>query len=154
MLCSGLIGYRMQFTTGICGVEHIRFENRMVLEWSPWQTIQGRCLVLHRFYCIGPSVTLMVKWPVSALRISVFKKLLYRMCLYIGVIIEGLLERNLYPSNSSYEVRSACTLVGISFSSLNNNGVVHPLILTNASLHTYDLMCYHVPVWTRSMCIG
>jgi hypothetical protein len=63
-------------------------------------------------YCVGPSVILMVKWPISHLRISAFKKLLNRMCLYSDVIIEGLLERKLYPSNSaSYQVWSACILV-------------------------------------------
>jgi hypothetical protein len=62
---------------------------------------QTPCSAKVLFYCVVPSVTLMVKWPISGLRISEFKKLLNRMCLYIGVIIEGLLERKLYPSNSS-----------------------------------------------------
>lgn len=107
-------------------------------------------LALHTFYCVGPSLTLMVKWPISGLRISAFKKLLNRMCLYISVIIEGLLERKLYPSNSSlYQVWSACTLVVqfllISLTIL----VLYILILTHASLHTHDLKCCHVPVWNR-----
>jgi hypothetical protein len=64
----------------------------------------------------------------NGLRISAFKKLLNRVCLYIAVIIEGMLERKLYPSNcSSYQVLK-CMYPNVVFLShlFNNISIVHP----------------------------
>lgn len=109
MLWSGLSGCS---STEICGVECMGLRTECCFSGHHDKTIQGKCLAPQRLYCVGPSVTLMVKWPISGLRISVFKKLLNRMCLCIGVIIEGVLEWTLFPSNSSsYQVWSTCTLV-------------------------------------------
>jgi hypothetical protein len=128
MLCSGLSGYRMRFTTGICGVEHTGLRAERCLSGHHDRPFKGdRRLALQSFYSVGPSVTQMVKWPISGLRISEFKKLLKRMCLYIDVMIEGLLERKLYPSNSSsYQVQCMYPSGAVPSHLCNNIGVVHP----------------------------